>query len=469
MALDSRRIQSIVAEVLDRLDDPPAGAGGGLLGVHADLDTAVAAARRAFAAYERMPLETRRAVIASIRAGLTAGNRTISDVAVEETGLGRAADKILKNQLVTDKTPGVEDLEPITWTGDHGLTLLERAPYGVIAVITPVTNPSETIINNGISMIAGGNVPVFCPHPNARRVSTLTVDIMNRAAKRAGAPEPLLHTVAEPSLEVAQALLRYPGIRLNVVTGGPAVVKEALAAGKKAITAGPGNPPAVVDETADLERAARDIVAGASLDNNIICTDEKEVIAVALVADRLKEAFARSGAIVLQAHQIERLRALVLEKEQGPRKYAIINRKFVGKNADVILREAGIPCDSSKRIALCDVDNDHPFLWTEMMPILPLTRLQTVDDCIDFALKVEHGFRHTASMHSRNIDKLSKMARACDCSIFVKNGPNYAGLGMGGEGPTSFTIASPTGEGMTTARSFTRVRRCTLVDHFRIV
>ena len=469
MALDSRRIQSIVAEVLDRLDDPP-GAGGGLLGVHPDLDTAVAAARRAFAAYERMPLETRRAVIASIRAGLTAGNRTISDLAVEETGLGRAADKVLKNQLVTDKTPGVEDLEPVTWTGDHGLTLLERAPYGVIAVITPVTNPSETIINNGISMIAGGNVPVFCPHPNARRVSTVTVDIMNRAARRAGAPEPLLHTVAEPSLEVAQALLRYPGIRLNVVTGGPAVVKEALAAGKKAITAGPGNPPAVVDETADLERAARDIVAGASLDNNIICTDEKEVIAVALVADRLKEAFARNGAIVLQPHQIERLRALVLEKEQGPRKYAIINRKYVGRNADVILREAGIPCDATKRIALCDVDNDHPFLWTEMMmPILPLTRLQTVDDCIDFALKVEHGFRHTASMHSRNIDKLSKMARACDCSIFVKNGPNYAGLGMGGEGPTSFTIASPTGEGMTTARSFTRVRRCTLVDHFRIV
>jgi acyl-CoA reductase-like NAD-dependent aldehyde dehydrogenase len=469
MTIDERRIQSIVADVLEKLERPGV-EGGRPLGVHADLDTAVASARRAFEAYDRTPLETRRAVIAAIRETLAANYETLSRTAVEETGLGRYEDKLIKNRLVTEKTPGTEDLEPHTWTGDHGLTLMERAPYGVIAVITPVTNPSETVINNGISMIAGGNVPVFCPHPNARKVSNLTIDLMNRAARRAGAPEPLLHTVETPTLEVAQALLRYPGIRLNVVTGGPAVVKEALNAGKKAITAGPGNPPSVVDETADFERAARDIVAGASLDNNIICTDEKEVIAVGMIADRLKEAFSRNGAIVLPPHQIEKLRAMLLEKENGPRKYAVINRKYVGKNVDVILRDAGIPCDPSKRIALCDVDNDHPFLWTEMMmPVIGMTRLKTVDDCIDFAIAVEHGFRHTASMHSRNIDKLSKMARACNCSIFVKNGPNFAGLGQGGEGPTSFTIASPTGEGMTTARSFTRIRRCTLVDHFRIV
>src|SRR5580765_6307540 len=469
MTIDERRIQSIVADVLEKLERPGAG-GSAALGVHADLDTAVAAARRAFEAYDQVPLDTRRAIIAAIRETLGANLELLSKTAIEETGLGRYEDKILKNRLVTEKTPGVEDLEPHTWTGDHGLTLMERAPYGVIAVITPVTNPSETVINNGISMIAGGNVPVFCPHPNARKVSNLTIDLMNRAARRAGAPEPLLHTIETPTLEVAQALLRYPGIRLNVVTGGPAVVKQALNAGKKAITAGPGNPPAVVDETADLEKAARDIVAGASLDNNIICTDEKEVIAVSLIGDRLKEAFSRSGAIVLPPHHVEKLRTMLLEKENGPRKYAVINRKFVGKNVDVILREAGIPCDPSKRIALCDVDNDHPFLWTEMMmPVIGMTRLRTVDDCIDFAIEVEHGFRHTASMHSRNIDKLSKMARACNCSIFVKNGPNYAGLGQGGEGPTSFTIASPTGEGMTTAKSFTRIRRCTLVDHFRIV
>ena len=474
MAIDERRVSSIVAEVLERLEGSKSRPGGSPagepLGVHPDLETAVAAAQAAYLAYDQTPLSTRFAIVAAIRETLIANLRPLSELAVEETGLGRVEDKILKNRLVAERTPGPEDLEPLAWSGDHGLTLMERAPYGAIAVLTPVTNPSETVINNGISMIAGGNTLVLCPHPSARRVSLLTVDLMNRAAKRAGAPQPLLHTVAQPSIEVAQALLRFKGIRLNVVTGGPGVVKEALAAGKRAITAGPGNPPSVVDETADLEKAARDLIDGASLDNNIICTCEKEAIAVALIADRLKEAFSRAGAVVLQPHQTERLRGLVLEKELGPRQHAVINRKYVGKCVDVILRDAGIPCDPARRLAVCEVDHDHPFLWTEMMmPILALTRVRTVDEGIDFAIEVEHGFRHTASMHSRNIDKLSRMARECNCSIFVKNGPNYAGLGMGGEGPTSFTIASPTGEGMTTARSFTRVRRCTMVDHFRII
>ena len=472
-ALDPARIGSIVAEVLERLESEPGSPAPGRtapLGVHPDLDSAVAAARDAFAAYDRVPLATRQAILDAIRQTLSGQYRTLAELAVEETGLGRVEDKIVKNQLVTERTPGTEDLLPHAWTGDHGLTLEERAPYGPIAVITPVTNPSETIINNGISMIAGGNTMVLCPHPGARRVSNLTVDLMNRAARRAGSPAPLVHSVETPSIEIAQALLRTKGIRLNVVTGGPAVVREALASGKKSITAGPGNPPSIVDETADLEKAARDLVVGASLDNNIICTDEKEVIAVSIVADRLKEHFGRHGALVLAPHQTETLRRLLLEKENGPRQHAVIQRKYVGKNVDVILREAGIPCDPSKRLAVCEVDNDHPFLWTEMMmPVLPLTRVRTVDEAIDFAILVEHGFRHTASMHSRNIEKLSRMARECNCSIFVKNGPNLAGLGYGGEGPTSFTIASPTGEGMTTARSFTRLRRCTLVDAFRIV
>jgi acyl-CoA reductase-like NAD-dependent aldehyde dehydrogenase len=471
VTLDPSRIGAIVAEVLERLErDPSDPASARPLGIHATLDDAVAAARRAFEAWRETPLEVRDRVIAAIRDTLLASLETLSKLAVDETGYGRVEDKILKNRLVATRTPGTEDLEPVAWTGDHGLTLMERAPYGVIAVITPVTNPSETIINNGISMIAGGNTCVFCPHPASRKVSSLTIDLMNRAARRAGAAEPLLHSVAEPTLDVAKAMLRYKGIRLNVVTGGPGVVKEALDAGKKAITAGPGNPPAVVDETADLERAARDLVLGASLDNNIICTDEKEILCVSLVADRLKENLSRSGAIVLAPHQTEQLRKLILEKERGPRKYADINRRFVGKDAAVILREAGIPCGPEKRLVVCEVDHDHPFLWTElMMPVLGLARTRHVDEAIDLAVEVEHGFRHTASMHSRNIDKLHRMARACDCSIFVKNGPNAAGLGWNGEGPTSFTIASPTGEGMTTAKSFTRIRRCTLVDRFRIV
>jgi propionaldehyde dehydrogenase len=472
--VDPRRVEAIVQQVLEQLEarerGGAAGTRGGLVGLHPTPEAAVDAAQGAFTRFALTPLETRKAIIASIRATMAAQYRTLAELAVEETGLGRVEDKILKNRIVTERTPGVEDLEPRTWTGDHGLTLEERAPYGPIVAVAPVTNPSETVINNGISMIAGGNTVIVCPHPSARRVSSLTLDLMNRAALRAGAPQPLLHAVEQPSLEATQALLRWRGIRLNVVTGGPAVVKEALAAGKKAITAGPGNPPAVVDETADIEKAARDIGAGHALDNNVICTCEKEVVCVALVADALKETMARDRAVVLPPHQIAKLRGMLLESEHGPRRPAGVNRRYVGKDIQLILGEAGIPCPPEKRYALCEVDADHPFLWTEMMmPVLPLVRVRTVDEAIDFAVEVEQGNRHTATMHSRNIEKLSKMARACDCSIFVKNGPNYAGLGFGGEGPTSFTIASPTGEGMTTARTFTRLRRCVLVDYFRIV
>ncbi len=471
MTLDPGRIQGIVADVLDQLERGKPGTGDSRpLGVHDTLDGAVAGAQRSFRAFREVPLEVRDRIIAAVRAALIGQLDALSRVAVDETGLGRYEDKLIKNRLVIEKTPGTEDLQATVWTGDHGLTLVERAPYGVIGVITPVTNPSDTIINNGISMIAGGNTAVFCPHPSARKVSILTIDIFNRAARRAGAPEPLLHCVAEPTLEIAKALLAHPGTRLNVVTGGPGVVKEAMASGKKSICAGPGNPPAVVDETADLEQAAHDLVLGASLDNNIICVDEKEIVCVSIVADRLKELMSRAGAIVLPPHQVEQLRKMVLEYEKGPRRHGGVNKKYVGKNVDVILRDAGIPCDPGKRLALCEVDGDHPFLWTElMMPVLPLVRVRNADEGIEFAVEVEHGYRHTASMHSRNIDKLSQMARAMDCSIFVKNGPNVSGLGWNGEGPTSFTIASPTGEGMTTARSFTRLRRCTLKDRFRIV
>lgn len=470
MSLDPARIEAIVADVLDQIERAGGPGASRPLGVHDTLDGAVAAARSAFLRYRDVPVATRARIIATVRQALLAHLDTLATLGVEETGLGRVEDKVVKNRLVIEKTPGTEDLEPSVWTGDHGLTLVESAPYGVIGAITPVTNPSDTIINNGISMIAGGNTVVFCPHPSARRISVFTIDLMNRAARRAGAPEPLFHAVAEPTLDIAKALLQHPGTRLNVVTGGPGVVKEAMGSGKKSICAGPGNPPTVVDETADLEQAARDIVAGASLDNNIICVDEKEVVCVSIVADRLKELMSRSGAVILAPHQVEQVRKMVMDYEKGPRRHGGVNKKYVGRNIDVILRDAGIPCDPAKRIALCEVDADHPFLWTEMMmPVLPLVRVRNADEGIDFAVEVEHGYRHTASMHSRNIDMLSKMARVMDCSIFVKNGPHASGLGWNGEGPTSFTIASPTGEGMTTARSFTRMRRCTLKDRFRIV
>ena len=258
------------------------------LGVFDSIDNAVIAAKEAFETLSRISLEKRETFISAMRKTTITLNETISKMAVDETGLGRAEDKLKKNYLVATKTPGTEILRAIAYSGDHGLSLVERAPYGIIGAITPCTNPTETILCNAIGMISGGNTVVFNVHPAAKNLSRFFIDQLNQAICQAGGPKNLLSCVAEPSIESANALMKHKGVRLIVVTGGGAVVQAAMTCGKRAIAAGPGNPPVIVDETANIEQAAVGIINGVSFDNNIICTDEKEVIAVSDIADLLK-------------------------------------------------------------------------------------------------------------------------------------------------------------------------------------
>jgi propionaldehyde dehydrogenase len=437
----------------------------GFRGVFSSIDQAVTSAQQAHLVWSRMKLEHRRFIIERIREALRDFNHQMSKEAVNETGLGRYEDKLKKNLLVIDKTPGIECLDAHVTTGDDGLVLTEYAPYGVLGSITPTTNPTETIINNALGMISAANAVVFNPHPSAKKCSIQTVEVMNTVIVENGGPDHLLSIMKEPTIESAKELMRHPGLRLLVVTGGPHVVKEAMNSGKKCIAAGPGNPPVVVDETADLVQAARDTVLGASLDNNIVCIVEKEVFVVDAVVDDFIKNMQAQGAYKLSPDQTRRLEKVILERDGFH-----TNKKWVGKNAGKILSEIGVPADDHLRLLITEVQFDHPFVQNELlMPVLPIVRSPNVHVAIEQAVKAEHGFGHTAVMHSRHIDHLHQMARAVNTSIFVKNAPSYAGLGLGGEGYTSFTIASPTGEGLTTARDFSRVRRCTLKDHFRIV
>jgi propionaldehyde dehydrogenase len=447
----------------------PAGPAPAAAGIFASVDEAVQAARQAQPVFAALPLAVRAAIIRAIRTTMLENNEALARAAREETGLGRTEDKIVKNRLVTEKTPGLEELYSQSVTGDHGLTLVEPAPFGVIGAITPSTNPTSTIICNAIGMLAAGNAVVFNAHPGAKGCSIQAVGLLNHAIVHAGGPANVVTCLAEPTIETAQQLMSHPTVRLIVVTGGGAVVRAAMTSGKRAICAGPGNPPVVVDETANIDKAGRDIVLGASTDNNIICTDEKEVICVAMVADGLVKAMTRSGAALVDRARLPQLEKVIFAKTNGPRRHAEINRELIGKNADVILGKIGMSVPASVRLGIVEVDEDHPLLWTEqMMPIMPVCRVPNADAAIDLAVAVEGGNRHTAVMHSKNLDNLSRMAKECDCSIFVKNGRSQAGLGLDGEGYCSFTIASPTGEGMTGPRTFSRSRRCVLVDHFRI-
>jgi acyl-CoA reductase-like NAD-dependent aldehyde dehydrogenase len=470
MQVEEQKVRDIVAKLVGEFMSAEGEETVASTGIFSEMNELIAAAKKAHLELKQMSLEKRKEIIQSIREVMLENLDTLCSMAVEETTFGNCGDKEMKNRLAITKTPGVEDLEPISYTDDFGLTLVERAPYGVIGSITPCTNPTESLICNGIGMVAAGNAVVFNPHPAAKRTSNFTVSLFNKAVVRVGGPANLLATISEPTIESAQAMMHHPEIDLLVVTGGPAVVKAAMASDKKVIAAGPGNPPCVVDETADLEQAARDIVSGSGLDNNIICICEKEVLAVERLADRLKDAMKRHGAYELNREQTERITNMVIADPGRPGHEGAPNKKYVGKDPCVIARDIGLQISEDTKILLCEVNRDNPLVWTEqLMPVIPLVRMASADEAIDFAVECEHGFRHTASIHSKNIDKLSRMAKVMNCSVFVKNGPNYAGLGYHGAGFTSFTIASPTGEGMTRTRTFTRERRCSLIGHFRIV
>jgi aldehyde dehydrogenase len=438
-------------------------------GVFATLDEAIAAASAAFRS-TRLELGQRKVIIEAVRRAATDQAEALARLAVEETGLGRVDDKTVKNRLVAQKAPGPEDLEVQAVSGTNGMMITEFAPFGVVGAITPVTNPAATIINNAISIVSAGNAVVFNPHPSARRTSNAAVRLVNRAIIAAGGPPNFVVSTVEPTIESARTLMTHPDVRLLLVTGGPGVVREALRTDKRAITAGPGNPPAVVDETADVEKAGADIVRGASFDNNIVCTDEKVVIAVASIADRLVRSMGQNGAYVLAEHELRRLERVIFTELGTPGKPGHVNPAWIGRDAARILAEIGVRPTVEPRLLVAEVPAEHSLVWTEqMMPVLPVVRVPDVAAAIDLAVRAEHGFRHTASIHSTNVDTITRMARAMNCSIFVANGPNFAGLGEGGEGFATVSIASPSGDGMTRPRSFSRERRVTVVGALRIV
>lgn len=432
-------------------------------GVFATVNEAIAAAKKAQEEFSDCTLATRTKAIEAIRYEMRTMVKKLAQMTVEETGMGRVTDKVIKINLTLDKTPGVEDLITECETGDNGMTLYELSPYGVIGAVTPSTNPGETLICNSIGMLAAGNAVFFSVHPGAVNLSKWLVSELNRIVYEAIGIANLIVTIDKPSIEAAQEMMVHPDVPLLVVTGGPGVVNQALRSGKKVIGAGAGNPPSFVDETANIKKAAQDIVIGASFDNNILCIAEKSVVAVRLIKDQLINEMVKVGCVLVKDQaKIDKLLELTLVNGTP-------NRKFIGKNASVILEAADIPFEGDPRLIILETKKEHPFATEEMlMPIVPIITVEDFEEGLSTCLFLENGLHHTATMHSLNMERLNRMARKIQTSIFVKNGPSFAGLGYNGEGVTTFTIATPTGEATTTARHFARRRRCCLTTGFQI-
>ncbi len=432
---------------------------GGRDGVFEDVEDAIRAAVAAQKQLAAEPFELRYKIVQAIRDAATKENERLSRLAVEDTNMGRVDDKMTKNDLAITKSPGPEDLKAECDTGDKGITIHEYAPFGVIGTITPSTNPIATVINHSIVMVSAGNSVVFAPHPGAVKCTLEAMRVMNRAIVGAGGPANLLTSINEPSLRTAKTIMGHENINLLVATGGPSVVKASMNSGKRAICAGPGNPPVIVDETADLKKAANQVFAGATFDNNMPCICEKEVFVLREVAEGFIQALQDKGAYLLTDSEAEALVKVIFTEDDH------VNRDYVGKDANVILRSIGLNPPDDLRLVICRTNFSHPLVQHEqLMPVLPIVTVNSFEEAMDMAVRAEHGFRHTAIIHSYRVDRITAFAKAIQVSLFVANGACGCVLGNGGEGNTALTIAGPTGEGVCTPRTFSKRKRMAVVD-----
>ena len=461
MPINESMVQDIVQEVLAKMQIQEAPTGKH--GVFKDMNEAIEAAKKAQQIVKRMSMDQREKIISIIRKKICENAETLARMGVEETGMGNVGDKILKHRLVAEKTPGTEDITTTAWSGDRGLTLIEMGPFGVIGAITPCTNPSETVLCNTMGMFAGGNTVVFNPHPAAIKTSIYAVNMVNEASLECGGPDNIAVTVEKPTMETSAIMMKHPDIPLIAATGGPGVVTAVLSSGKRGIGAGAGNPPALVDETADIRKAAEDIVNGCTFDNNLPCIAEKEIVAVdSVVSELMHYMVEEQGCYLASPDEIEKLVHTVLTPKG-------LNRKCVGRDAKTLLGMIGVTVPDNIRCITFEGEKEHPLIAEElMMPILGVVRAKDFDDAVEKAVWLEHGNRHSAHIHSKNIDHITQYAKAIDTAILVKNAPSYAALGFGGEGYCTFTIASRTGEGLTSASTFTKRRRCVMSDSFCI-
>jgi aldehyde dehydrogenase len=471
MQVTDELIRNVVQEVLTHMRNghasPRSNGTGHTWGVFDDVGAAVAAAAEAQRAFERRGLEDRRKAVQCVRTICHGRAEELGREELAETKIGRLPHKIEKLQVIADRIPGVEFLKTDAFSGENGIALQEYAPFGVIGVVTPVTHSLPTLACNVINMLAAGNSLVCNPHPSGARIAVKGTQLFNQAIHDAIGIDNLITIIRTPTLESAQAIFDHRDVKMLCVTGGPAVGRAALRSPKRAVVAGPGNPPVVVDETADLERAARSIVQGGAYDNNLLCIGEKEVFAVAAIFDELLDAMARCKAVRLTGAQIESLTKAAFTDDKGK---LVLNKDLVGMDAAVLARHAGVSVPADTELLFGETDESHPFVDHEqMMPFVPFVRCADVDAAIALAKKYEHGFKHTAIIHSRNIETITRMGRELDTTLYVQNGPSVAGLGSGGEGYLSFSIATPTGEGVTTPLTFTRQRRSTTVGSLRVM
>ena len=451
-------IRDVIQEVLGRLGTPvaaappapaPAPAGSacgcaaparsparmglrGRFGVFQDAAEACEAAQEAYLQLSEKGVAGRSKIVQLVKDLCYTNAREWGRIELEETKIGRLDHKIEK-LLGQRAIPGVEFLHPYGLSGDHGITLEEYAPFGVIGAVTPSTHSIPTMACNIISMVSAGNAVVFNVHPGAYKCAVMAVRVFNEAIHRELGIENIACVIEPPTLESFDAIAKNPQVKILCVTGGPGVVAAAMKSGKRAICAGPGNPPVLVDGTNCLDRAARNTIFGAAWDNNLLCIGEKEVFVLEPFFEKFMAAMEKNGAARLNEAQVERLakEVFVFPAGQGAGcPHPVVNRSLIGRDPATLARVAGATIPQGTQLLFAETHADHLFVEEEqMMPFLPVVRVKSVAEGIAAAKKAEHGYKHSAMIHSHDVSHMTAMARAMETTIFVKNGSCLAGLG----------------------------------------
>ena len=463
MAIDEKRIASIVEAVLSNMSNDSQAENNslsqaqGTKGIFSDLELAVQSAVKAQQEFKKIGKIGKKKLISAIRQASVENAERLAKIAVEVTGLGRWQDKKVKITNSATLTPGLEDIKPRMISGDDGVTMVEQVPVGLVVLIAPTTHPIAQIVNHVICMIAAGNSTFICPHPRAQEATREIIRVLNDTIVSNGGPQNMVVALDKVSLEAVEQACKHEKNQMIVAAGGPAVVNMALTSGKKAVAAGPGNPPVLVDETANIAKAARDIIAGATFDNNILCIAEKEIFVVDSVADQLLAELEKNNSYILKGQEINRVTELVTKDPEH------VNPDYVGKDADLILKDAGINVSSSIIAAIMDVPFNNPLVKIEqMLPVLPLVRVRDFEEGLAKSIEAEKHCGHTAMLHSSNINRIAKFSREMDVTIAVANAPSYGGLDVEGDSEYTHTIAEPTFEGICTPKNFTREIRCSI-------
>ena len=390
---------------------------------------------RCRAAQEQFSTYTQEQVDKIFLAAASAANKDrirLAKLAVAETGMGVVEDKVIKNHYASEyiynaykheKTCGILEEDP-----SFGIMKIAE-PIGVIGAVIPTTNPTSTAIFKALICLKTRNGIIFSPHPRAKNCTIEAAKVVLEAAVAAGAPKDIIGWIDQPALELTSQLMS--SVDLILATGGPGMVRSAYSSGKPALGVGPGNVPAVIDDTADILMAVSSIIHSKTFDNGMICASEQSVLVMDSVYDAVRAEFAARGCYFLSEEEREKLRGIILVN-------GTVNAKIVGQSAATIAALAGITVPETTKILIGEVDSvdfSEPFAHEKLSPVLAMYRVFSFDEALDKAQKLleDGGFGHTAAVYLSTrtaTDKLHKFSqRMKACRILVNTPSAQGGIG----------------------------------------